>query len=273
MLWKASKVYARSEGMAEDEHRRDRREVPDAVIGSSEQKMGILDHLEELRKRILYCIVGVVVCGIAGYIVSDVVQDFLTQPVEYLVFIAPTEAFVTKLKIALIVGLLLSMPYLFYHFWRFVKPALYAHERKYVVLAVLFSTVFFFSGVAFAFFIVLPIGLGFLLGFQTDTLSATITISNYVTFITRMFLAFGIIFELPIISYFLTRMGILKPRLLRRGRRVAVVLIFIAAAVLTPPDVFTQLLMALPLLLLFEISIWVSVFAARNRQSVEGIDT
>jgi sec-independent protein translocase protein TatC len=253
--------------MGEAEHGADRGGATHEPAGTQEQKMGLLDHLEELRKRILYCVIGIIICGIAGYIVSDIVQDFVTHPVDNLVFIAPTEAFVTKLKIALIVGLLLSLPFLFYHFWRFVKPALYAHERKYLVLAVLFSTLFFFAGVAFAFFVVLPIGLGFLLGFQTDKLTATITISNYITFITKMLLAFGVIFQLPIISYFLTKMGILKPRLLRKSRRVAIVLIFIAAAVLTPPDVFTQLLMAIPLMLLFEISIWVSVFAARGRQN------
>lgn len=235
-----------------------------------ERKMGLLDHLEELRKRILYCIVGVIVCAIGGYAVSDHVQGFITRPVDNLVFIAPTEAFVTKLKIALIVGLLLSLPYLFYHFWRFVKPALYSHERRYLVLAVCCSTIFFFSGVAFAFFMVLPIGLGFLLGFQTEKLQASLTISNYIAFITKMLLAFGVIFQLPVISYFLTKMRVLKPQFLRKSRRVAIVLIFVAAAVLTPPDVFTQLLMAGPLILLFEISIWVSTFAARGQKRAAG---
>jgi sec-independent protein translocase protein TatC len=252
--------------MAADEEREEGAKGIEDEAPQDEQKMGFLDHLEELRKRLLYCIVGIVVCAIGGYIVSDYVQAFLTRPVEDLVFIAPTEAFVTKLKISLIVGLLLSLPYLFYHFWRFVNPALYSHERKNVILAVFFSTIFFFSGVAFAFFVVLPIGLGFLLGFQTDKLQATLTISNYIAFITKMLLAFGIIFELPVVSYFLTKMRILKPGFLRRNRRVAIVLIFIAAAVLTPPDIFTQLLMAGPLILLFEISIWVSTFAARGQQ-------
>jgi sec-independent protein translocase protein TatC len=250
-----------------------RSEKPESEGKKEERKMGLLDHLEELRKRILYCIVGVIVCAIGGYIVSDFVQEFITRPVENLVFIAPTEAFVTKLKISLIVGLLLALPYLFYHFWRFVRPALYVHERRYMVLAVLFSSLFFFSGVAFAFFVVLPIGLGFLLGFQTDKLQASLTISNYIAFITKMLLAFGVIFQLPVASYFLTKMRILKPQFLRRSRRIAIILIFIAAAILTPPDVFTQLLMAGPLIILFEISIWVSSFAARGQQrAAEGED-
>jgi sec-independent protein translocase protein TatC len=234
-----------------------------------ERKMGLLDHLEELRRRILCSIVSVIVCAIIGYVISQYVMDFLTVPVERLVFLAPTEAFVTKLKVALICGLFIALPVLFYHFWRFVKPALYAHERKYVMLAVLFSTLFFFSGVVFAYFIVLPIGLRFLLSFQSDKLEATLSISNYLTFITKILLAFGVIFQLPVISFFLTKMRILKPQFLRRGRRIAIVLIFIAAAILTPPDVFTQLLMAGPLIILYELSIWVSVFASRSQRRTQ----
>ncbi|MCK4233193.1 twin-arginine translocase subunit TatC [candidate division WOR-3 bacterium] len=237
-----------------------------------EKKMGLLDHLEELRKRILYSIVAVIVCAIIGYVVSEYVIAFITQPVENLVFLAPTEAFVTKLKVSLICGLFMALPVIFYHFWRFVKPALYLHERKYLMLAVFFSTFFFFSGVVFAFIVVIPVGLRFLLSFETDKLQATLSISNYITFITKILLAFGIIFQLPVVSFFLTKMRILKPQFLRKSRRVAIVLIFIAAALLTPPDIFTQLLMAGPLIILFEISIWVSVFASRsNRKAAEDI--
>ncbi len=237
-----------------------------------EKKMGLLDHLEELRKRILYSIVAVIVCAIIGYVVSEYVIAFITQPVENLVFLAPTEAFVTKLKVSLICGLFMALPVIFYHFWRFVKPALYLHERKYLMLAVFFSSFFFFSGVVFAFIVVIPVGLRFLLSFETDKLQATLSISNYITFITKILLAFGIIFQLPVVSFFLTKMRILKPQFLRKSRRVAIVLIFIAAALLTPPDIFTQLLMAGPLIILFEISIWVSVFASRsNRKAAEDI--
>jgi len=229
-----------------------------------EKKMGLLSHLEELRKRIISSIIAVIVCAIVGYIVSPYVIDFLTGPVERLVFLSPTEAFVTKLKVSLICGIFIALPVIFYHFWRFVKPALYSHERKYIIGAVFFSSFFFFAGVVFSYFVVLPVGLRFLLSFQSDKLQATLSISNYITFITKILFAFGIIFQLPVASFFLTKMRILKPQFLRKSRRVAVVLIFIAAALLTPPDVFTQLLMAGPLLLLFELSVWVSVFAARK---------
>lgn len=231
-----------------------------------EKKMGLLDHLEELRKRIIYSIIAVLVCAIIGYILSPYVIKFLTRPVKSLVFLSPTEAFITKLKVSLICGLFIALPVIFYHFWMFVKPALYAHERKYLILAVFFSSFFFFSGAVFANFVVLPVGLRFLLSFQSDKLHATLSIANYIAFITKILLAFGIIFQLPVVSFFLTKMRIMKPQFLRKSRRIAVVLIFITAALLTPPDVFTQLLMAVPLILLFEISIWVSVFAARKKK-------
>ncbi len=245
--------------------------MPEENQGKNEQekekKMGLLEHLEELRKRIIYSFVAVIICAIIGYAVSNYVLEFLTEPIRKLIFLAPTEAFVTKLKVSLVCGLFIALPVIFYHFWRFVKPALYAHERKYIIWAVLFSSLFFFSGVVFAYFVVLPVGLRFLLSFETAKLQATLSISNYITFITKILFAFGIIFQLPVVSFFLTKMKILKPRFLRKSRRIAVVFIFIAAAMLTPPDVFTQLLMAGPLILLFEISIWVSVFAERTKKT------
>ncbi|OQX51088.1 MAG: twin arginine-targeting protein translocase TatC [Candidatus Cloacimonas sp. 4484_209] len=161
-------------------------------------------------------------------------------------------------------GIFIALPLIFYHFWRFVKPALYPHERKYFISAVFFSTFFFLLGAFFAYAVVLPVALRFLLSFQSEKLHATLSIANYIFFISKLLLAFGIIFQLPIISFFLTKMKIMKPQFLRKSRRIAIVLIFIVAALLTPPDVFTQLLMAGPLILLFEISVWVSVFAAKT---------
>jgi len=236
------------------------------------KKMSFLEHLEELRKRLIYSIVAVIIGAIVGYIFSSYVTEFLTKPIENLVFLAPTEAFVTKLKVSLICGIFIALPFIFYQFWRFVKPALYMHEKKYFFWAVFFSSLFFFSGALFAYFVVLPVGIKFLLGFATEKIHATLSIANYIAFIAKILFAFGIIFQLPVVSFFLTKMKILKPQLLRKGRRIAIVLIFIVAAMLTPPDVFTQLLMAGPLIILFEISIWVSVFAAREKKTAEGID-
>jgi len=228
--------------------------------------MPLLGHLEELRKRILVSLVVVVVAAVVAYFFSRYLQDFLTWPVDKLVFLAPTEAFFTRLKIAVFAGLAAASPFVFYQFWRFVRPALMESEATYISLAVASSTVFFAGGLAFAVFVVLPIGIRFLLSFETPELVAMISISRYVDFAGMMLLAFGLVFQLPVVVFFLTRLGIVKPSFLSRHRKVALVTLLVVAAVLTPPDIFTQLLMAVPLLTLYELSLLVSRLAARQRR-------
>ncbi len=228
--------------------------------------MPLLGHLEELRKRILLSLVVVAVAAVAAYFFSRYLQDLLTWPVGRLVFLAPTEAFFTRLKIAVFAGLAVASPFVFYQFWRFVRPALMENEARYISLAVVSSTVFFAGGLAFALLVVLPIGIRFLLSFETPELTAMISISRYVDFAGMMLLAFGLVFQLPVVFFFLTRLGIVKPRFLSKHRKAAIVTLLVAAAVLTPPDIFTQLLMAVPLLALYEFSLLVSRLAARQRR-------
>ena len=151
-----------------------------------------------------------------------------------------------------------AFPYIAYQFWQFIVPGLYEKERKYVPHIAFFTTLCFITGASFASFIIIPFGLKFLLGFQTDFLAANITIGKYLGFVVTIILVFGVVFELPVLSFFLTRIGLLTPQFMQKNRRYGIVIIFIVAAVLTPPDVFTQLLLAGPLILLYEISIWVS---------------
>jgi sec-independent protein translocase protein TatC len=228
--------------------------------------MPLLGHLEELRRRIFVSLIVVVVAAVVAYFFSRFLQDFLTRPVGRLVFVAPTEAFVTRLKIAVFTGLAAASPFVFYQFWRFVRPALMANEARYMALAVVSSTVFFAGGLAFALFVVLPIGIRFLLSFETPELTAMISISRYVDFAGMMLLAFGLVFQLPVVVFFLTRLGIVKPSFLSKHRKVAIIALLVIAAVLTPPDIFTQLLMAVPLLALYELSLLVSRLAARQRR-------
>lgn len=228
--------------------------------------MPLLGHLEELRKRILLSLVAVAVAAVAAYFFSRYLQDFLTWPVGKLVFLAPTEAFFTRLKIAVFAGLAVASPFVFYQFWRFVRPALMENEARHMSLAVLSSTVFFAAGLGFALFVVLPIGISFLLSFETPELAAMISVSRYVDFAGMMLLAFGLMFQLPVVVFFLTRLGIVEPSFLGKHRKLAVMVLLVAAAVLTPPDVFTQLLMAVPLLALYEFSLLVSRLAARQRR-------
>jgi len=231
--------------------------------------MTFLDHLEELRKRILYSLVALGVCAVVGFFFSQRVLDLLTRPVPSLVFLAPAEAFVVQLKVALVTGLFLASPVIFYQFWRFVRPALQKREVKYIASAVVVSSLLFVVGVAFAYLVVVPIAMKFLLGFETPKLHAMISISQYVGTVGAFLLACGVIFQLPVIMFFLTKLGVITPKLLMKNQRTAVVLVFIVAAILSPPDVFSQVLMAIPLLVLFELGVVASYLAKPRRNAAD----
>ena len=203
-------------------------------------------------------------CLVYAYV--DPILSVLVKSVGKLVFIAPQEAFTSKIAIAFFGGLFLSAPFILYQIWRFVLAALKTNEKRYVLIFAPLSLVFFVAGSIFGYITIVPIGMNFLLGFATDFLTPTITISRYISFIGTLTLAFGIIFELPLISLFLTKIGVVTPRFLSRKRRYAVIFIFITAAMLTPPDAITQVLMAVPLLVLYEIGIIFSRFAYRRRE-------
>jgi sec-independent protein translocase protein TatC len=227
--------------------------------------MSFLDHLEELRKRVFGALVAVIIGALVAYFFSGFLLDLLTAPVEKLVFLSPPEAFITRIKVALVAGTALVSPYIFYQVWRFIRPALGRGEARQVGLAVLFSTIFFLGGIAFALLLILPIGIKFLLSFETPRLEAMMSIDRYVSFATHILLAAGLVFQLPVVVFFLSRLGIVNPKMLRKRRRVAIVGIAILSALLTPPDIFTQLLMVAPLIVLYEISIFGSAIAHRAR--------
>ncbi|NOZ61517.1 MAG: twin-arginine translocase subunit TatC [Calditrichaeota bacterium] len=242
---------------------------------SDEKVMPFLDHLEELRQRLLKSLLSVILLSIGSYFVSHEIMQILLHPYprnEKLIFLAPTEGFIVHIKIALFAGILLSLPVIFYQLWQFVSPGLYKKEKKYIPVFVFVSVFFFAVGALFCYFIIIPYGLNFLLSFGSDQLQPTIRIQDYLKFVTLLIIVFGTIFELPLLAYFLTRLGILTPDFLRSKRRYGIVLIFFVAAILTPPDVFTQVCLALPLILLYEISIWVSKFVYRKQEKEKDDD-
>lgn len=238
----------------------------------TEKVMPFLDHLEELRHRLLKAIASVFILSIGSYFFSKQLMAILLRPnpdKERLpIFLSPTEGFMIYIKISLFAGVILSLPVIFYQLWKFVSPGLYKKERKYSLLIVVFSTLFFLIGALFCYFVVIPYGLNFLLGFGSGQIEPNIQIKEYLKFVTLLILVFGIIFELPLLSFFLTKLGILTPEFLRTKRRYGIVTIFVAAAVLTPTtDIVSQLLLAVPLMILYEISIWVSKFALSKESS------
>ena len=177
--------------------------------------------------------------------------------------------FITYLKVALIAGILLSAPFIFYQLWLFIAPGLYQREKRYVIPFVLFSTILFVGGALFGYFVVFPFGFKFFLGFSNQYIKALPSVKQYFSFSIKLLLAFGIVFELPVVVFFLTKMGLITPELLKKKRKYAILLIFIIAAILTPPDAATQCMMAVPLIVLYEISILVSKTARKKKKGEE----
>jgi sec-independent protein translocase protein TatC len=234
------------------------------------KQMSFLDHVEELRGRLIKCIISIFLFSIVAYFFSERLIDFLTKPIPEVYFMSPTEAFSIRIKISLIAGLIASLPVVFYHLWQFVVPGLLEREVKLVVPVVLFSTFFFLAGSVFCFLFILPLSIKVLLGFGTTKLKPMIKIGDYISFISYLTLAFGAVFELPLIFYFLGKLGIVSSRTLSKGRKYAIVGILILSAVITPtPDAFTQMMLAGPLYLLYEVSIVVVKIVERKKRAQE----
>lgn len=235
-------------------------------------EMPFLDHLEELRWRIIKAIIGVLLATIISFVFIDF---FVDQ-----VFLLPAKAANIKLQnlkpfgqfflyfeIALIMGAVFSIPNIFYQFWKFIAPALKATERKYIKSIVFFSSLCFFTGIIFSYFLMLPLSLKFAAGFGSATIENNFSIDEYFSIILSVMLGAGAVFELPMLSFVLSKIGIINAKMMRKYRRHAIVAIVIIAAVLTPgTDPLSQVLLAIPLVLLYEISILVSKIFQRKSE-------
>jgi len=234
-----------------------------------EKTMPFLEHLEELRWTLLRSLLAVFIGAIICFIFSKQIVDFLRLPGPEdlkLIYLSPTEGFMIYIKVALFSGLVLALPFVSYEFWKFVVPGLLAKERKLVPPIVFFTVICFLIGGSFAYLVIIPFAMNFLLGFQTEYLEATITIGKYLGFVVTLILVFGVVFELPVLSFFLSKIGLLTPEFLRSKRRYGIVTIVIIAALLTPPDIVTQIMLAIPLIVLYEISIYVSAIVVRKKE-------
>jgi sec-independent protein translocase protein TatC len=235
-------------------------------------EMGFLDHLEELRTALISSIVAWLGASIVLWFISGRTLDFLLNgiPVDHLYFNAPTEAFMIRLKLSFILGFLVAFPYILFRVWSFVSPGLFSRERRFVFPLVFSSTALFYVGVVFAYWVLLPIVLGFLVRFGTEILMPLLSVGKYFGFVARLCFAFGVVFQLPLVIVFLTSIGAISAKALMRKWRWAILVIFVAAAILTPPDPASQLLMALPLVALFLISVLLSIMIERRRDSETG---
>jgi len=285
---------------------------------AQDEKMTLVEHLDELRSRMIYSLIVVFSIALLAYFFRVQILEVLARPLgggyflprsqiptllealrqffqnqgagyftpeqidaliatfqrllymqSGLIFIHPTEAFFAYIKLAFFTGILLGAPFVLYQVWRYIVPALYEHERRYFRGSVMFGTFLFFTGVAFAFTVVMPIGIRFLIRMGGPQLQAVFTIGNYISFSMIFLLTFGLVFELPIVIYVLVKLGVVSRATLRAKRKYVLVGAFAVAAILTPPDPFTQTVMAVPLLLLYELSIFLARFAERKPEPLE----
>lgn len=231
---------------------------------SKEVEMSFLEHLEELRWRILYSLIGIVIGTIVAWIFIDFLIDhILLLPAQSarikLQNLRPFGQLFLYFQVALIAGIVLSIPNLFYQLWKFIAPALKENEKKYVTAVVSFSTLCFLSGIVFAYYVMLPLTLTFAGQFGSEQIENNFAIDEYFSIIISVMLAAGLVFELPMMSFFLSKLGLITPAFMRKYRRHSIILILVAAAILTPgTDPVAQVLLAVPLALLYEISIFVA---------------
>jgi sec-independent protein translocase protein TatC len=226
------------------------------------EKLPFTSHLEELRKRLITAFIAIGVGFVVSFGFKERLFGILVQPLinvmkegENLIYTGLPEAFFTYLKVSLLTGLIVASPILLYQFWMFVAPGLYRGERRLMVPIVILSSFFFIGGALFGYFVVFPWGFEFFLGFATDNIRPLPSMKEYFGFSAKLLLAFGLVFELPLVLTFMAKLGIVSVDFLKKNRKYALLLFFAGAAILTPPDVITQILMALPLMVLYEISI------------------
>ena len=231
---------------------------------NEEGKSPFTEHLGELRDRLVRSFIAVGIGFAVAYFFKEKLFEFLTAPLiiamgengnAQMIFTGLPEAFFTYLKVSLLAGIIFATPVIFYEFWMFVSPGLYRTEKKYLMPIVLLSVFFFIIGASFGYFIVFPYGFKFFLGFATQTIHAMPSMKEYLSFASKMLLAFGFVFELPLVLTFMAKMGLVTVPFLKKNRKYALLLFFVGAAMITPPDVVTQVMMALPLMILYEISI------------------
>jgi len=242
-----------------------------------DEKLPFTSHLEELRTRLIRCAIAVGVGFVVAFGFKERLFGILVNPLikvmkpgETLIYTGLPEAFFTYLKVAFLTGLMVASPIILHQFWMFVAPGLYKKERRMLAPVVLLSSFFFIGGALFGYFFVFPWGFKFFIGFATDTIRPLPSMKEYFGFSAKLLLAFGLVFELPLVLTFMAKLGIVSVDFLKKNRKYAVLLIFTGAAILTPPDVITQIMMALPLMILYEISIiGAKVFGRRKAEAKE----
>lgn len=223
---------------------------------SKNNEMSLFGHLGELRKRLTVVVVANVVVAALLFTKAGMVMDYFLaiNPGMELVYIAPSELLLVYVQLSVIMALIVCSPLNIYQVWAFVEKGLYKKEKIYILTTLIFGVLFFAAGVAFCYFMVLPTTLGFFIRIAIEDVASMVSIKSYISFINTMLLCFGAVFEMPVIVFLLSKLEILKPEFLKANRGLLVIAIFILAAVITPPDVVSQLMLAFPMVLLLQLS-------------------
>lgn len=246
----------------------------------ADTKQALIEHLNELRKTLIYCLISLAVCFVLVFsLFCDPLMNILLAPIRKfgvdLVYTTLTEVWVTKMKVSFIAGFVLSFPFISFFFWRFLRPALYANEKR-MFATIYFSSLFLFIlGVCFAFIAVLGLSINFFISFGSNTAEAMLSISKVVSYMMSFIIPFGLVFLLPLVVYVLTKLGVMSPAILIKWRKYVIVILAIVAAILTPPDVISQILLLIPMLILWEISVFIAkrVKTKKDRQeAAEAMD-
>ena len=260
----------KTQGAAPPEPEEVRQERPEE--DDDDSRMPFLAHLEELRSRLVRSAIAIGVCFLGTYFFKEELYQGLARPLvavmppgAKLIYTAPAEAFFTYLKIALLAAIVAASPVIFHQFWRFIAPGLYEHERKAVWPFVLVSSVLFIVGAVFCYMVVFPYAFQFFMSFATDDIVPMLSLRSYLSFSATLLFAFGVVFEMPLVLVFLGRIGVISSKWLKKNRKYAILVMFIVGAILTPPDVISQIAMAVPLIALYEVSIWAVVATEKKK--------
>jgi len=227
--------------------------------------MSMLDHLNELRRRLLIIVFSVLAATIACFFYAGPILEVLTQGID-LIYIRPPEAMMAHFRIAFTVGIMAASPVIFYQVVAFLAPALTRREKRVLLLAVVMMFFLFIAGISFAWFVVYPFALNFFAGFATEQLTPFYTVSEYVSFASGFLLGFGLVFQLPLLFWVLGALGLISSKFLRSSRKYALIIILILSAIITPPDVISQILMTIPMLGLYEMGILMVAATERKRR-------
>ncbi len=243
---------------------------------TTEKKLTLLSHLLEIRSRLLKSAIAVLVTTVVAFIFAKQIFEVLIWPTGgiNLIFIEMTEMIGTYMRVSLAAGIILAMPYLTYHLIMFVSPALTKREKKYVYLIIPWIALMFLGGVAFGYFVLIPPAMNFLVTFGSDIATPQIKIGNYIGLVTRLLLAIGLVFEMPVVTTFLARIGVISSQWLARKRKIAILIAFILGAIITPTfDPINQTLVAVPLIALYEISIWLAKLVQKKKAVVDNAES